>query len=148
MKKDKSFTVPVYKKVYIFKWLLKKHSCTVSFDYNYHWTNPKKKTQKIWFATPKLFRKGSNKEFVLATASKNFSSLAVSIRLPSKQATLSYADVLDTLLAEVKSSGSDCWLVDAGWPYHRKELFLSKDATLENLAIEFDLSWSEIMPKA
>lgn len=141
MGEDKSFAVPAYKKVYIFKWLLKTHNCTtISFVCDYHWTNPKK-TQKIWFATPKLSRDG--KDLVLTTSSKNFSNSVVSVRLPSKHATLSYADVLDALLAEVKRNESDCYLTDAGWPYQRKELFLPKDATLEGLCIEFDLAWRD-----
>lgn len=140
MKKSKTLSVLAYKKVYIFKWLLKKHNCEIYFVQDYHWANPKK-TQKIWIATPKLSSGG--KDFVLATASKEFRSLVLSIELPSKPVTLSYADVLDALLAEVKRNKSDCYLVDAGWPYQRKELFLSKDATLEGLCIEFDLAWRD-----
>ena len=141
MKESKSSAVPAYKKVQIFKWLLKKHNCEIRFDYSYYWKDPKKKTQKIWSATPKLSRDG--KDLVLTTSSKNFSNLVVFVKLPSKQVTLSYADVLDALLAEVKRDESDCWLTEAGWPYQRKALFLSKDATLEGLCIEFDLAWRD-----
>lgn len=140
MKESKTSAVPTYKKVRIFKWLLKTHNCEIYFVHDYHWANPKK-TQKIWFATPKLSMDG--KDFVLTTSSKNFSNSVVSVRLPSKQATLTYADVLDALLAEVKTNESDCYLTEASWSYQRKELFLSKDATLEGLCIEFDLAWRD-----
>lgn len=140
MGEDKSFAVPAYKKVQIFKWLVKKHNCTVDFEHDFFWKDRKKKT-KTWLATPKLSRDG--KDLVLTTSSKNFSNSVVSLNLPSKHATLSYADVLDALLAEVKRNESDCWLTETGWPYQRKELFLPKDATLEELCIEFDLAWRD-----
>lgn len=139
-RKSKMPSVPVYKKVWIFKWLLKKHNCEVHFDRDWCWENPRKKTQRIWFAVPKLTKDG--KDLVLSTASREFPAL--SVRLSSKHGALSYADVLDALLAEVKRSESDCWLVDIiNWPYHRKEIFLPKDTTLEGLCIEFDLAWRD-----
>ena len=143
MEKDKSFAVPAYKKVWIFKWLLKKHNCEAHFDYDYRWKDPKKKTQKIWFAILKLSRKEDEKELVLSITSKELLSSTMSFHLPSKHAALSYADVLDALLAEVKRSKSDCWLVGADWPCQRKALFLPKNATLEWLCIEFDLAWRD-----
>jgi len=140
MKEDKSFAVSAYKKVQIFKWLVKKHNCVVDFDYSYCWENSKK-TQKIWFATPKLSRNG--RDFVLTTTTENFSASVLSVMLPSKHAALSYAEVLDTLLVEVKTNESDCYLAEVGWPYHREELFLPKGTTLEELCIEFDLTWKD-----
>ena len=134
--------MPTYKKVQIFKWLLKKHNCEVRFDYDWGGKEPKKKTQKIWFTTPKLSRDGKE-DFVLTTSSRDFPASILSVMLPSKHAALSYADVLDALLDRIKKDKSDCYLVDFGWPHHKKELFLPKDATLEELCIEFDLAWRD-----
>lgn len=140
MEEDKLFAVPIYKKVQIFKWLVKKHNCTVDFEHDFFWKDRKKKT-KSWLATPKLSRDG--KDLVLTTSSKNFSNSVVSLNLPSKHATLSYADVLDALLDKIKKAGSDCWLGFGSWPYTRAEVFLPKDTTLEELCIEFDLAWRD-----
>lgn len=135
-------SVPAYKKVQIFKWLLKKHNCTIDFDYSYYWKDYKTKTQKIWFATPKLTRNG--RDFVLYVASKELPATVLSVYLPSKMATLSYADVLDTLLDKIKKVGSDCFLGADGWPYTRTEVFLPKNTTLEGLCVEFDLAWRDV----
>ena len=141
MEEDKPFAVPACKKVQIFKWLVKKHNCMIDFERDFFCKDPKKKTQKTWFATPKLYRNG--KDFVLTTTSKNSLASVMSINLPSKHAALSYADVLDALLDKIKKAGSDCWLGSYGWPYTREELFLPKNATLEKLCIEFDLAWRD-----
>lgn len=141
MSESKMLSVPAYKKVQIFKWLLKKHNCTIDFDCNYCWKDPKTKTQKIWFATPKLTRNG--RVLVLYVASKEFPATVLSVRLPSKHAALSYADVLDALLDKIKKVGSDCFLGSGGWPYTRVEVFLPKNITLEELCIEFDLTWRD-----
>lgn len=138
---SKMSSVPAYKKVYIFKWLLKSHNCEVHFDCDWQWKDPKKKTQKIWFATPKLSRDG--RDLVLYVASKDSPATVLSVNLPSKHASLSYADVLDTLLETIKKAGSDCFLGADGWPYTRVEVFLPKDTTLEGLCIEFDLAWRD-----
>ena len=140
-KKSKMPSVSACKKVQIFKWLLKKHGCTVVFERQFWWEDPKTKTEKIWFAVPKLFKDG--KDFMLHVVSKEFPAKILSVPLPSKMAALSYADVLDALLAEVKRTESDCYLVPTSWPYHGEEIFLLKDATLEGLCIEFDLAWRD-----
>lgn len=141
MEEVKLFTVPACKKVQIFKWLVKKHNCTVDFERDFFWKDRKKKT-KSWLATPKLYR--GEKDFVLCVASKEFPTTVLSINLPSKHASLSYADVLDALLAKIKKVGGNCWLGSDDWPYTRgEELFLPKDITLEKLCIEFDLAWRD-----
>ena len=141
MEEDKPFAVPTYKKVQIFKWLVKKHNCTIDFERDFFCKDPKKKTQKTWFATPKLSRSG--KIFALFAASKESLATVLHVSLPSKHAALSYADVLDALLDKIKKAGSDCWLGSGSWPYTRAEVFLPKDTTLEELCIEFDLAWRD-----
>ena len=37
MEEDKPFAVPACKKVQIFKWLVKKHNCTVDFERDFFW---------------------------------------------------------------------------------------------------------------
>ena len=140
MEEVKSFAVPAYKKVQIFKWLVKKHNCTVDFERDFFWKDRKKKT-KTWLVTPKLSRDG--KDYVLCVVSKEFPTAVLSVNLPSKHATLSYADVLDALLDKIKKAGSDCWLGSGGWPYTRAEVFLPKNTTLEELCVEFDLAWRD-----
>ena len=140
MNENKILSVPTYKKVQIFKWLVKKHNCTIDFERDFFWKDRKKKT-KTWLITPKLSRNG--KDYVLCVVSKEFPTAVLSVNLPSKHATLSYADVLDALLDKIKKARSDCWLGFGGWPYTRVEVFLSKDTTLEKLCIEFDLAWRD-----
>lgn len=137
MEEVKPFVVPACKKVQIFKWLVKKHNCTADFDYGYYWKDSKTKSQKIWFATPKLFRNGRN--LILYVASEEYPATILSVSLPSKHAVLSYADVLDALLDKIKKVGGDCFI---GYDL-KTEVFLPKDTTLEKLCIEFDLAWRD-----
>ena len=56
---------------------------------------------------------------------------------------LSYADVLDEIIRAIKKNDSDCWMSDGRF-IQRTGPFLKKGTTLEELSIEFDLSWRDV----
>ena len=56
---------------------------------------------------------------------------------------ISYADILDGSMKAMKKNNSDCWMSN-GWSNKRVCHFLKRDATIEELAIEFDLSFRDV----
>ena len=126
------------KKVWIFKWLLKKHGCLgVHLEKNFFKTEKNKKVE--FFKV--ILDMNDGKKFVLG-----FDSCPIPKRvlftIPFKF-NISYADVLDEILKAMKKNNSDCWMSD-NWVTHHIGPFLKKNTTLEELSIEFDLSWRDV----
>ena len=134
------------RKVWIFKWLLKKNRCLgVHLEKDFFKTKTKKNGKKVEVFKV-ILDKDDGKRFMLGFYVRPnpkiprtvFSTLAV----PFKH-NVSYADILDGILDAMEKSGSDCWMND-GLALERVGLFLKKGTTLEELSIEFDLSKREV----
>ena len=68
------------------------------------------------------------------------------VEVPAPSWDVSYADVLDWVLETMEKNESDCWLVDV-WSNRYIGLFLKKGTALEELDIEFDMSWRDVFSK-
>ena len=127
------------KKVWIFKWLAEKHRCKVRLARCFFADKGKKREfNKI------MLDREDGISFLLMTNKKPSSSSIrpklAAVEVPAKWNT-SYADVLEVVLKTMEKNGSDCWLVGR----RHIGLFLKKGTSLEELEIEFDLTWRDIM---
>ena len=142
----KKSSVSKAKKVQIFKWLLKKHGCTVELEEKYEG-----KMGEV--VTPVLFKDSSRYTLVLDIDAVEAKSLSTglrkcpeTVRLPWKY-NISYADILDKILKMMKKNDSACWLWEC-WHWTRERVFIERGATIESLAIEFDMSWRDFLLEA
>lgn len=144
----KKTSVEKAKRVQIFKWLLKKHRCSVSLEKSFANTNGK----KTWFFTVHLHGKDAEEHVLCvdknvkldADAAKTFGiqTFAESIYVRCKD-IVSYVDVLDAILDAMSRNNSACWMVSKSFHAPRK-MFLKKGTTLEELAVEFDMEWRDV----
>ena len=135
------------KKVWIFKWLLKKHGCKdVHLVKDFFKTKRGKRIE--FFKIILDMNDGKSFMFMINIRPdpKTSRTVLASPAIPYKY-NISYADVLDGILKLMKKNDSDCWLSD-GWSNRHVSLFLKKDVTIEELEIEFDLSWRDAFGKA
>ena len=138
------------KKVWIFKWLLKKNGCCGVHLVKHVYKKNGKKTAffKVIVDTDdgKSSLSPTSSSLVLAVdiqPDPSFSAIIAPVEVPCKY-NVSYADVLDSVLKAMKKNGSDCWLSDS-WSNRHVNLFLKKDTSLEELKIEFDLSSRDVV---
>lgn len=137
------------KKVWIFKWLLKKNGCCgVHLVEDFSRKNGKKTTFfKVILSTD------DSKSLVLTVdilPDPSFlrrhsflrSTVFAPVEVPCKY-NVSYADVLDSVLKAMKKNDSDCWLSDS-WSNRHVSLFLKRGTSLEELKIGFDLSSRDV----
>ena len=135
------------KKVWIFKWLLKKNGCReIHLKKDFFKT---KKNKKVEFFKV-ILDMNDYKSFTLMVDvrpdPKISRTVLESLEIPFKF-NVSYADVLDGILKAMKKNDSDCWMSD-NWSNRHVGPFLKKDITMEELEIEFDLSWRDAFIKA
>ena len=130
------------RKVWIFKWLLKKNRCLgVHLERGFFETKENKKTE---FCKVILDMDDGNR-FMLGFYIRQKGPklpMVSALMIPFKY-NLSYADVLDEIMRAMKKNGGDCWMSD-GWANQHVGPFLKKSTTLEELSIEFDLSWRDV----
>lgn len=115
MQKSKRMTNKA-RKVWIFKWLLKKSRC-LGVHLEKDFLKPKKKNGKRVEIFKVILDMEDGKRLMLGFDARPnpkiprtaFSALAV----PFKH-NVSYADILDGILVAMEKSGSDCWMSD-GW---------------------------------
>lgn len=132
------------KKVWIFKWLLKKNGCCgvrLVKDFS------KKNGKKTAFLKV-IADIDDGKSLVLTVDTQPDLSflrrtVLAPVEVPCKY-NVSYADVLDSVLKAMKKNGSDCWLSDS-WSNRHVSLFLKKDISLDELKIGFDLSSRDVI---
>lgn len=134
------------KKVWIFKWLAKKHRCNVRLVRDFTVDGSKKNE----FAKIILDREDGISFMLMARIKPSSSSIhpkiaAVEVPIPSWD-IFSYADVLAGVLETMEKNESDCWLVDV-WSRRYIGLFLKRGTTLEELEIAFDLTWQDVFNK-
>lgn len=136
--KDKE-SISNARKVWIFKMLLKKHGCKVRLDKDFRFASS---GQKIEFFRVILDMQ-NGKTCVLTVMTKHGLAL---IEIPYKY-NISYADVLDSILDAMKKTKSDCELRSINrWHYINEEgVFLKKDVSLEELNIELDLAYLNVL---
>lgn len=143
----KKSSVSKAKRVQIFKWLLKKHGCTVELQ-------DKHEGKKGETITPVLFKCTSRYTLALDMDAEKAKSLPTTrlrkcletVRVPWKY-NISYADILDRILKLMEKNDSACWLLDF-WHETRERAFIERGATIESLAIEFDMSWRDVLLEA
>ena len=142
----KKSSVSKAKRVQIFKWLLKKHGCTVELQDKYE-------GKKGEFIIPVLFKGASRYTLAFEMDVEKAKSLSTglgkcleTVRVPWKH-NISYADILDRILKLMKKNDSACWLLDF-WHETKERAFIERDATIESLAIEFDMSWRDVLLEA
>lgn len=131
------------KKVWIFKWLLKKHGCLgVHLERGFFETEKSKRVELckviLDMATGKRFTLGID---VRQEGPEMPSVLCSAFMVPFK-CNLSYADVLDEIMRAMEKNDSDCWMSD-GWANPHIGPFLKRGIALEELSIEFDLTWRD-----
>lgn len=138
------------KKVWIFKWLLKKNGCCgVHLVKDFSRKNGKK---TAFFKV--IVDMDDSKSSLSPTSSSlvltvdiqpdpSFSAILAPVEVPCKY-NVSYADVLDSVLEAMKKNGSDCWMSDE-WSNPHIHLFLKKGTSLEELKIGFDLSSRDVV---
>ena len=134
------------RKVQIFKWLAKKHRCKIRLVRDFIVDSSKKKSEFVKI----VLDREDGISFTLMTNKKPSSSgirpkLTV-VEVPAPSWDVSYADVLDWVLETMEKNESDCWLVDV-WSNRYIGLFLKKGTALEELDIEFDMSWRDVFSK-
>ena len=133
MKKHK---VSKEKKVWIFKWLVEKHKCSVRLVKSFFM----KRKKKIASYRIDLDSQGF-KTYTLMVDTlpdpKSQRKVLVPVAIPYKY-NISYADVLDGIMGAMKKNRSSCWMSDT-WSNRHIEMFLDARTTLEELAVEFDL---------
>ena len=141
------------KKAQIFKWLVRKHGCS-SIELQSSWTTVQEK--KVQIVCPTFFMHGSDAPLQLVVDCKlknkkfeveGFYTSETIVYIPCRDGIISYADVLDWILALMKKNDSECRLRTKP-QYFSSIVFLKKGTTLENLAVEFDLAWPEVMSRA
>ena len=124
------------RKVWIFKWLLKKNGCKgISLEKDFFF---KDRSKRIDFFKVVLCM-DNGKTLMLMVDRQQDRNFKRTIMVPYRY-NISYADVLDGILEEMKKNDSDCWMMSNSWPNRRTSTFLKKDVTMEELEIEFDLS--------
>lgn len=131
------------------KWQLvwkKSNGCTVELQDKYEG----KKGETI---TPVLFKGTSRYTLALDMDAEEAKSLSTglrkcpeTVRVPWKY-NISYADILDRILKLMKKNDSACWLWES-WHWTRERAFIERGATIESLAIEFDMSWRDVLVEA
>ena len=146
------------KKVWIFKWLLKKNRCLeVHLERGFFGTKENKKTEfckvildmddgkrftlgiDIRQENPKIdISQNSNKLPKVIYSNIIYSAFMIPFKY-----NFSYADVLDEIMKAMEKNDSDCWISD-GWANKRVGPFLKRYSTLEGLSIEFDLSSRDV----
>ena len=148
----KKTSVSKAKRVQIFKWLLKKHGCTVELQDKYE-CKKGEITTPVLFITPVLFKGSSRYTLALDIDAEKAKSLSTglkkcleTVRVPWKY-NISYADILDNILKLMKKNDSACWLLES-WHEMRERAFIERGATIESLAIEFDMSWRDVLLEA
>ena len=138
----KKSSVSKAKRVQIFKWLLKMHGCTLEL-------HEKFEDKKGEIITPVLF-KGTSKYVLMLDIVEEAKPWTIGLRncitVPWKY-NISYADILDQILKLMKKNDSACWLWEC-WQWGRTGPFIERGATIESLAIKFDLSWRDVLLKA
>ena len=130
------------RKVWIFKWLLKKHRCTVCLEKEFF----KQDGKRVAFFRAVLLRQdGKVFKLIVSSNSNGTKSRAsqMAVVVPC-ELDISYADVLDCIIETVEKNGGACWMVNAGWPPMDDCLFLREGVSLEELAIEFDMTWRDV----
>lgn len=146
------------RKVWIFKWLLKKNRCLeVHLERGFFGTKENKKTEfcKV------ILDMDDGKRFTLGIDIRQenpridisqkghklpkvvYSNMVFSTFMIPFKHSISYADVLDEIMRAMEKNGSDCWMSD-GLTNHHFGPFLKRDSTLEGLSIEFDLSSRDV----
>lgn len=126
------------RKVWIFKWLLKKSGCKgIRLEKDFL----KDKGKRIDFFRVVLYM-DNGKTLMLMVERKQYRNFKRNVMIPYRY-NISYADVLDGILKEMKKNGSDCWMMHDNWSNQPAGTFLKKNATIEELEIEFDLSWKD-----
>ena len=130
------------KKVWIFKWLLKKNRCLEAhLERGFYGTKENKKAEFCKVILEMDDGKGFTLGFDIHQKGPKLPMVSA-LMIPFK-CNLSYADVLDEILVAMKKNDSDCWMSD-GWANQHVGPFLKKGTTLEEMSIEFDLSWRDV----
>ena len=125
------------KKVWIFKWLLKKNGCC-GVHLVKDFSRKKGKKTAVFKVTVDTDDDKSLMLMVDTQADPSFPMVLAPVEVPCKY-NVSYADVLDSVLKAMKKNDSDCWLSDR-WLNRHVSPFLKKDTSLEELKIGFDLT--------
>ena len=132
------------KKVWIFKWLLKKNRCLeVHLESGFYGTKDSKKTEfcKV------ILDMDDGKRFTLGIdifqKCPKLPTVFYSVFMISFKLSISCADVLNEIMRAMENNDSDCWMSD-GWFVQCTGPFLKKDTAIEELSIEFDLARRDI----
>lgn len=136
------------KKVWILKNLLKKHRCSIQLEKDF--IRKKDGSKHLVFNVVLNQEGGRSFRLIIEKNKKKYqqsgarSTYAISIPYND---FISYADVLDAILKIMKRNDSDCMMVEKSSISMSKILiFLNKGVTLEELAIEFDLTYRDFYP--